>query len=159
MNADAVIAENWPLARYLARQACRGRDDEDVVATAALGLWDAAANFREDRGARFATYATHCIRNRIRNHFVRLRRQDKRNRMDPREAVQTTGNRSLELTEATEEAQRLLAVLTPVQREIVERIFYGGERQRAIGKSFGRSHAWVYIHYRDALAAMRKAMT
>lgn len=72
---DELIAAHMPMVRSIVRR-CRARAvrDEDLVAEGVVGLIEAARRFDPDYDARFATYAAHWVRAKVRYHVQRYRR-------------------------------------------------------------------------------------
>jgi RNA polymerase sporulation-specific sigma factor len=50
------------------------REQEDLISIGTIGLIKAAGTFDQEKGARFATYASRCIENEILMHFRNLRK-------------------------------------------------------------------------------------
>lgn len=114
-EALAVLCRRWerPLLRFIGRYT-GGRDVEDVYQETWLGVVRGAPRF--DPSRRFTTWLFQIALNRCR---------DWHRRRPPETALETTheppadGAGSAEATEATLDAQRLLAALPPAQREVV----------------------------------------
>lgn len=66
-KAFAVLSERYfPKAEYHACRLCNpSAEKDDLTQEGMLGLISAVYAFRKDSGASFATFANHCIRNRI----------------------------------------------------------------------------------------------
>jgi RNA polymerase sigma-32 factor len=70
-----LIRSHLPLVRAIVhRHRVRALRDEDLLAEGNLGLLEAAMRFDPSFDVRFATYATHWIRARVREHVLRFRR-------------------------------------------------------------------------------------
>jgi RNA polymerase sigma-32 factor len=70
-----LIRSHLPLVRAIVhRHRVRALRDEDLLAEGNLGLLEAAMRFDPAFDVRFATYATHWIRARVREHVLRFRR-------------------------------------------------------------------------------------
>lgn len=68
-RTDERIIAHLRFARAIATRAidprCRGADREDLIAWGMVGLVQAAARFRDDQGATFASYAARRVRGQV----------------------------------------------------------------------------------------------
>lgn len=66
MNEEKLIQENIPLVKKIAGQySGLGIPFEDLVQEGMVGILEAAKRFREDKGAKFSTYAVFWIKKQI----------------------------------------------------------------------------------------------
>lgn len=74
---EEIVLENIGLVRYIVRKTTFSQSDyEDLVSIGTIGLIKAVQTFKEDKAAKFATYAAICIKNEI---FMYLRKKRKYN--------------------------------------------------------------------------------
>ncbi|MCK4655002.1 MAG: sigma-70 family RNA polymerase sigma factor [Candidatus Cloacimonetes bacterium] len=66
MNKEKIATEYLPLVKSIANKyAYLGVPSEDLEQEGMIGLLEAADKFREDKGAKFSTYATYWIKKKI----------------------------------------------------------------------------------------------
>ena len=66
MNKEKITTEYLPLVKSIANKYTHlGVPSEDLEQEGMIGLLEAADKFREDKGAKFSTYATYWIKKKI----------------------------------------------------------------------------------------------
>ena len=72
---EKIIRHNLRLVAHVAKKYyAQPGDQEDLISIGTIGLMKAVDTFDTTRKARFATYASRCIENKLRMHFRRERR-------------------------------------------------------------------------------------
>ena len=67
---DKLIEHNLRLVAHITKRYYSNiRDQEDLISIGTIGLIKAASTFNDDKGTRFATYASRCIENEVLMHF------------------------------------------------------------------------------------------
>ena len=65
-----LISHNLRLVAHMTKKFCAPeREQDELISIGTLGLIKAVSTFRQEKGARFATYASRCIENEILMHY------------------------------------------------------------------------------------------
>lgn len=157
-----LAADNWPLARYLARKYGRGLPRDEAEGVAALVLVRAARTFEASYGVRFSTYVGLAVRRQLQKERGRRgprlasldTRLGARKRLSPALLVLDDARPALDVLADVEAAGRALASLTDSERTLLLRSL-DGERQTALAKEYGVSRQIISNRLQTAATLAR----
>lgn len=160
------ITEYTPLIVYEAKK-IYGRVDEDMIQEGYLVFLEAEKNFDKARGVPFNAY----LAQKLRFHYLEQARKKK-----PVISLQTrvgSEGSTLELfvpaKENTEEEamerqveariQQALLTLSPLQRIVVEEVFFHNKKLPQVAEDLSLSYETVKTHKKRAMRKLRKLLT
>lgn len=164
MARNTLIEHNLRLVAHLVKKYDHGQvESEDLISIGTIGLIKGIQTYKPDKGVKLATYAARCIENEILMHMRSAKKnrrdislhepigQDKEgNEVALLDLLGTDGEEVVETVQLQidrERVYRVLAVLSPREREIVWARFglVSGEEktQREIAKELGISRSYV----------------
>jgi RNA polymerase sigma factor FliA len=159
-------------ARHFAAYASRVEYD-DLVAAGYVGLCTAARSFKDDRGARFATYAHYRIHGAILDGVRRLRAQSGKDTIvvsapEAPEAMERALARSAPLPEAVDDElgrrrdcgrlKDALARLPKDARRLLELHYYDDLSLQQAARKLGISKSWASRLHARALRELRRGL-
>lgn len=173
---EKLILHNLRLVSHVVRKYYgTAEDQEDLVSIGTIGLVKAVDTFKEENGARFATYAARCIQNEILMYFRSQKKHAAEISINETIDVDRDGNpltymdimatedhafEELDSRVKSEHVRRLVeTVLDEREREIII-LRYGlsGEpprTQRQVAAKLGISRSYVSRIEKNALATLR----
>ena len=173
---NKLIEHNLRLvAHIIKRYYASMRDQEDLISIGTIGLIKAAFTFKNDKGTRFATYASKCIENEILMHFRNLKKTSQDVFISDPIDIDKEGNsltlqdimsdddnvfEHIDLRMKSEQMYGYLRKLSPREQKIIV-MRYGlfctkPLTQREVSRALGISRSYVSRIEKKAIATLRK---
>lgn len=77
MNREKIIVDNLRLVYFVASKFETAIEKDELISIGCIGLIKGVDSFKPDKGAKFSTYATRCIRNEILMSLRKVKKSEK----------------------------------------------------------------------------------
>lgn len=164
MSIDAEMQRHVPLVRQVAKTlsgcdvSLRSERGEALFSGGMRGLQRALERFDPAAGYAFSTYAWSWIRGAALREAKRVRAFRQAHELFASHAV-VYGSQAIERDEAREEAQALMARLSPRLRRVVVALFFEGKTQADVALEMGLARQRITQLLQEALQVMRGEST
>lgn len=130
----------------------------DLIQEGMIGLWKACKTFKEEKGIKFATYATRCIMNNIGMFLRGERKHLDIKSLDETYTIDASGDEVayVDILEADEPEYFDDRIFTVCKRPDIVKLWMAGYTQTEIGEKVGFSQVHVHRLFEKDLASMRK---